>query len=72
MVIFPFRPNYYGITEANGQEVPEDKAALIVAKNRHGSIGDIPFYHNKSMTDFSDEPFGSERFDVLPDNRFVF
>jgi replicative DNA helicase len=71
MVIFPFRPNYYGIAEANGEPIPEDKAALIVAKNRHGSIGDIPFYHNQTMTDFSDEPFDSGRFDTLPSKGFT-
>jgi len=65
MVIFPFRPEYYRNKSENPMafgEVEHNEGVLIIAKNRHGAVGDIRFYHNDTMTDFSDEPFSSERF----------
>jgi len=39
MVIFPYRPGYYGITQdAEGFDV-SGKTEIIIAKNRHGRIG---------------------------------
>lgn len=63
MVIFPFRPSYYKDKGEKGfDEVKDDEAILIVAKNRHGGTGDIEFYTNESMTDFSDRPFDENPF----------
>jgi replicative DNA helicase len=65
MVIFPVRPNYYQERgELNDIEAGKNEGLLIVAKNRHGAIGNIPFYHNETMTDFSDEPFGTHIYDM--------
>jgi len=58
MVIFPWRPIYYGIdVEAKD---PKHYGELIVSKNRHGAIGDIKFWHNDTMTDFSDMPIDED------------
>lgn len=66
MVIFPFRPAYYQNTDEFGSmDTKENEGILIIAKNRHGVIGDIKFYHNETMTDFSDEPFNSQRYDMF-------
>lgn len=62
MVIFPFRPNYYKDDIPEGMQ--KNEGVLIVAKNRHGATGNIPFYHNETMTDFSDEPFGTHIYDM--------
>jgi replicative DNA helicase len=58
MVIFPWRSNYY-----DAESLDAGKGSLIIAKNRHGTVGDIEFYHNETMTDFSDEPFTYQHFD---------
>jgi replicative DNA helicase len=57
MVLFPFRPSYYGITESENQ-VPYDKDFLkiIIGKNRNGALGDIPmkFIGNRQrITDYT-------------------
>lgn len=53
LVIFPYRENYYGL---NNSEIgsSEGTGKLIVAKNRHGDVGYVKFWHNASMTEFSD------------------
>lgn len=57
LVMFSFRPARHGITDDGmGNMLAENQAILILAKNRHGDIGDIDFYHNSTMTDFSDSP----------------
>lgn len=73
LVIFPFRPDYYqNQSEVKSQETEANQnkfheGVLIVAKNRHGTTGDIEFYYNETMTDFSDEPFDYDPF-VSADN----
>jgi replicative DNA helicase len=56
MVLLPYRPNYYGI-EVEGTDDPEHYGEIIMGKFRHGSIMDIPFYHNDTMTEFSERSF---------------
>lgn len=69
MVIFPWRPTYYGIdVEAKD---PKHYGELIVSKNRHGAIGDIKFWHNDTMTDFSDMPYYDEWTGPSPDSHLV-
>lgn len=58
MIIFPWRPIYYGIEPE--VDDPKHYGELIVSKFRHGSIGDIKFWTNDSMTDFSDRPMNTE------------
>ena len=43
VVIFPFRKSYY---QEDSEEIaePNEKAELIVAKNRYGATGVIPVY----------------------------
>ena len=74
MIIFPWRPSYYGIEVE--VEDPLHFGELIVSKNRHGSTADIKFWHNDTMTDFSDQPFCTEPHEqtvnryLVPNNRF--
>jgi replicative DNA helicase len=65
LVIFPFRPGYY--ESLNGENVSSNEGVLILAKNRHGKTGDIVFWYNSTMTDFSDEEFDSEPHEYDPE-----
>lgn len=57
MVIFPYRPAYYedmiNSKDENGQPL-KGRVKLIVSKNRNGRTLDVDFYHNESMTLFSE------------------
>jgi len=54
LVIFPFRSDYYKKNKKIDEK--SNEGVLILAKNRHGTTGDIIFYYNDTMTDFSDLP----------------
>jgi replicative DNA helicase len=41
VVIFPYRPEYYGITEDEVGNSTKNKIEMIYAKNRHGGLGSI-------------------------------
>ena len=69
LIIFPWRPIYYGIEPE--VDDPKHYGELILSKNRHGRTGDIKFWHNDNMTDFSDMPFSNERSDPSPDRYLV-
>ena len=63
MVLFAYRPDYYGILGEN-QESLKGLGKLLVRKNRHGDVGDVKFWHNDSMSCFYDrEP---DRFNEPP------
>lgn len=78
MIIFPWRPIYYGIEPE--VDDPKHYGELIVSKFRHGSVGDVKFWTNDSMTDFSDRPMNgyekspsmtpNEEFDDYEDTPF--
>jgi replicative DNA helicase len=51
MVIFIHRPEYYGITEEN-KESTENKADVIIGKQRNGPTGEVKLYFNKRYTRF--------------------
>ena len=52
MVIFPFRPEYYGFeTNANGESTI-GKCELIIEKNRHGGTGSIVIECDMAMNKF--------------------
>lgn len=51
VVILIYRPALDGDTD----ESP-DNGKLIIAKNRRGTIGEVPFY-NRNMSEFSEQPF---------------
>lgn len=55
MVIFIYRPFYYGIlTDENGIST-EHSAEIIIAKNRNGPCVTIPLYYNITVSAFKDK-----------------
>lgn len=53
MVIFPHRPDYYGISDSDGSSL-EGLGQLIIAKGRNTGTAEIPFKYNTSITNFCD------------------
>ena len=55
IVCFIHRPEYYDSpgTSIGGDNVIEGKGYIIIAKNRDGATGRVPFYYNKSLTRIS-------------------
>jgi replicative DNA helicase len=59
-----YRPGYYGFSEANNDNLFQDlglgsygegaNACLIVAKNRNGSLGNVPMYYVEDKTKYID------------------
>lgn len=59
LVMFVYRPAYYGITEDNEGNSLEGYGELIIAKHRNGACETVKFKHNESMTkiyDFTSTP----------------
>ena len=54
MVIFIHRPEKYGIESIEGFESTKGLGLAIIAKNKEGRIGDIPFRYNDSLTKIKD------------------
>ena len=55
VVMFLHRAAYYGVTESvNGESIPANSGEVIIAKNRHGHTGAVPFLHNESITKIYD------------------
>lgn len=54
MVIFPYRPEYYGITEDDAGNSLKGVMILGLAKNRNGKVGDILCKYTHDLTRFSD------------------
>lgn len=54
IVIFPYRPEYYGITEDDLGNSTEGAMILIVAKNRNGRTGDVYARYSPDLTQFYD------------------
>lgn len=46
IIIFLYRPYYYGITEDDNGENIRDVIELIIEKNRGGRLGDVKLYHD--------------------------
>ena len=66
LILFPWRPKYYGL-DVDGVEDQDHYGELVFAKNRHGAIEDVQFWHNDSMSDFSDMPFNQTRYkEIIP------
>jgi replicative DNA helicase len=54
VVVFPWRPAYYGIqNDANGNPYADGYAELIFAKHRNGSLGDVRLTFNGSRQRFT-------------------
>ncbi len=55
MVMFIYRPDYYGITKDDETGVPlKGTAEIIIAKNRHGSVGSVWLKFIDRFTKFVD------------------
>ena len=68
MVIFPYRPEYYGITQDEGGNSLEGIMLLILAKNRNGRTGDVFCKYNKNLTQFFDYDDANEMIPVKNDD----
>lgn len=53
-VEFLYRPEYYGITDVEGFSSTNGLAFCIVAKNRHGAVGEIPMRFHHVNTKFGE------------------
>lgn len=54
VVIFIYRPSYYGILEDADGNSTKGYGELIIAKHRNGMLDTISFGHNESMTKIAD------------------
>lgn len=54
VIYFLFRPEYYGLTEDENGHPTAGLAEVIIAKNRHGEIGDFPLRFVGKFTKFCD------------------
>jgi replicative DNA helicase len=69
MVLFCFRPEYYGSNEYDwfGENLSaQDLFMLIVAKHRNGVLGEIPLNFHKSFTQICDH---RDNFSLYSDNK---
>jgi replicative DNA helicase len=58
LVMFIYRPDYYGLTEFDDQTPAQGLADIMIQKNRHGSTEDIRIRFQKQYTRFTDLDFG--------------
>ena len=75
MVIFLYRPEYYGITEDEMGNPTQGVGEVIIAKHRNGSIGSVNLKFIGKFTkfgdlegDFGNDPFGGPA--ALPPSNF--
>lgn len=54
MVLFIYRPEYYGLTEDENGNSTKGKAEVIIAKNRNGSLEDVPLRFIGQYAKFAD------------------
>jgi replicative DNA helicase len=54
MVMFIYRPEYYGIEVDENNQPTKGRAEIIIAKNRHGSIVDVPLRFIGQFAKFTD------------------
>ena len=66
MVMFLYRPEYYGIEEDEQGNSLKGTATVIIGKNRHGEARDIRLAFESDFAKFSD--LDDPDFDLLPDN----
>jgi len=67
IVMFLFRPEYYGITEDEAGLSTDGLAELIVAKHRNGACDDIQLRFDKSTTGFTDWDTGADDWSFVKD-----
>jgi len=74
MVIFLYRPEYYGNTEDEEGRSTAGMAEVIIAKHRNGSTDTVLYNFKGSTTNFSswdDEGFGGEQKELITDFSFM-
>ena len=49
LVMFIYRPGYYGLCDSSGQEI-KNKGQILIEKHRNGPLGSCFFGHNDSLT----------------------
>ena len=54
MVMFIYRPEYYGLTETEDGAPVNDLAEIIIAKNRNGALKSVPLRFIGRLTKFTD------------------
>jgi replicative DNA helicase len=54
MVMFIYRPEYYGLTEDEKGNPTKGRAEIIIAKHRNGSLEDIPLRFIGQFAKFAD------------------
>jgi replicative DNA helicase len=69
MVMFIYRPEYYGITEGEGGVNLKGIGEIIVAKHRNGELRNIPLRFIADQVKFTDLET-SEVFQSAPNNNF--
>lgn len=50
MVVFLLRPGYYNMEDENGAPIDYRETTAIIAKNRHGFVGDIEMQSDDNLT----------------------
>ncbi|REE02148.1 replicative DNA helicase [Marinoscillum furvescens] len=64
MVMFLYRPEYYGITQDENGMPMQGTGIVIIAKNRHGKLEDVPLKFIGKFTKFEDldQPMGGDNY----------
>lgn len=75
MVLFIYRPEYYGLEQDEQGNSTQGLAELIIAKHRNGSLENIPLRFIASLAKFTDLDFQATRFEqpstkISPSNDF--
>lgn len=71
MVIFIYRPEYYGLTEDEGKQNTQGLAIINIAKHRNGKLGDVNLKFVGQFARFDDfEDFENKTSDLMPNQGF--
>lgn len=71
MVIFIYRPEYYGLTEDEGKQNTQGLAVINIAKHRNGKLGDVNLKFVGQFARFDDfENFENKTNDLMPNQGF--
>jgi replicative DNA helicase len=71
MVIFIYRPEYYGLTEGEAGESTKDLAVINIAKHRNGRLGEINLRFVGQFARFSEpDSFGNSAPEIQPNTDF--
>jgi len=54
IVMFVYRPEYYGLTDSSGQEI-KGRGILYVEKHRNGPVGEVKFSYNQYFSRITDD-----------------